>query len=122
MFNRGRIEQVGTPRDVYERPATEFVAGFVGTANLLRDGEALVSIRPEHIRFGPPTDGEIGADGIVGDVQYLGPTTRFRVTIDGGTALYVDVSNTESSPRAAVGDAVQLSWQRTDRQRVGSPT
>ena len=72
VFNHGRIEQVGSPRDVYEHPATEFVAGFVGTANLLPDGDGLVTVRPERIRFGAPADDELGATGIVDAAQYLG--------------------------------------------------
>ena len=53
------------PREVYEQPATEFVAGFVGTANLLPDGDGLVTVRPERIRFGAPTGDETGATGTV---------------------------------------------------------
>ena len=69
VFNRGRIEQVGTPADVYERPATAFVAGFVGTSNLLR-GEAArtivgtdgtFTVRPEKIHLGEPGT-PVGAD------------------------------------------------------------
>ncbi|MGH3459118.1 TOBE domain-containing protein, partial [Aeromicrobium sp.] len=75
-----------------------------------------------HIRMQPPTDGEAGGPGVVIDVQYLGPTTRYRVTLDDGTTLVVEVPNTDASSSAAVGDAVHLSWQRQDRQRVGSAT
>jgi putative spermidine/putrescine transport system ATP-binding protein len=120
VFNQGRVEQVGTPREIYERPSSEFVAGFVGTANLLRDGDALVTVRPERIRLSAPDVNEIGTTGVVDDVQYLGATTRYRVQTAEGTALVVEVPNTESSPRAAVGDSVQLAWQRDDRQRVGT--
>ena len=52
VFHEGKVEQVGPPREIYEHPATEFVAGFVGTANLLADGDGLVTVRPERIRFG----------------------------------------------------------------------
>ena len=54
VFHEGKVEQVGPPRQIYEHPATEFVAGFVGTANLLADGDGLVTVRPERIRFGAP--------------------------------------------------------------------
>src|SRR5215217_235224 len=85
VFNRGRIEQMGTPADLYERPATAFVAGFVGTSNLLRDGVArslvgedgLFTVRPEKIRMTEPgatvADDEVGADGTIRTVVYLGP-------------------------------------------------
>ena len=48
VFNQGRIEQVGTPSEVYERPGTEFVANFVGTSNVLGDG---LAVRPEKLRL-----------------------------------------------------------------------
>ena len=79
VFNHGKVEQVGPPREVYEQPATEFVAGFVGTANLLPDGDGLVTVRPERIRFGAPTGDETGATGTVDATNYLGATTRYRV-------------------------------------------
>ena len=75
VFNHGRIEQVGAPREVYEHPASLFVAGFVGTTNVLRDDVAarllgragLWTVRPERIRLSPPgqavADGEVAVDG-----------------------------------------------------------
>src|SRR6188472_2539835 len=79
VFNGGRIEQVGTAREVYERPASAFVAGFVGVSNLLeRDGER-ITIRPEKIELlepGAPADGLHTESGRVVDVAYAGPITR----------------------------------------------
>jgi putative spermidine/putrescine transport system ATP-binding protein len=120
VFHNGRVEQVGTPRDVYERPATEFVAGFVGTANLLQTDDGLVSVRPERIRFGLPGPGELGASGVVEDVQYLGAVTRYRVAIDDGPPLVVEVPNSDTSARPESGDQVELCWRPNDRQRVGT--
>ena len=120
VFNRGCIEQVGTPKEIYDHPATEFVAGFVGTANLLRDGDHLTTVRPERLRFGAPTSGEVGAAGTVEAVQYLGPTTRYRVVIHDGTVLVVEVANRSVNATVGVGDAVEVSWHPADRQRVGS--
>ena len=119
VFNHGKVEQVGPPREVYEQPATEFVAGFVGTANLLPDGDGLVTVRPERIRFGAPTGDEIGATGTVDAINYLGATTRYRVQLDDGSVLVVEVANTTAMAPVAVGDSVQLAWRPTDRQRVG---
>ena len=87
VFNDGRVEQVGPPREIYEHPATPFVAGFVGTANLLADGDGLVTVRPERIRLGAPSGDETGTAGTVDAVQYLGATTRYRVHTDDGTIL-----------------------------------
>ncbi len=121
VFNEGRVEQVGPPRDVYEHPATPFVAGFVGTANLIADGDGLVTVRPERIRLGAPTGDEVGATGTVDAVQYLGATTRYRVHIEDGTILVVEEPNTTASSSVTVGDTVRLAWRTADRQRVGAP-
>ena len=96
VFNLGRIEQIGTPEQIYERPATAFVAGFVGASNIVdaATAERLVgraeafSLRPERIRLGldPRTgDGaaDHGVDGTVIGVQYHGASTRVEVALDG---------------------------------------
>ena len=105
VFNRGRIEQVGTPADVYERPATAFVAGFVGTSNLLRGevAERVVgrpgtfTIRPEKIRLDDPSElpaeEETSATGRINDVIYLGSDTRYVVALDAGGELVVTAQN-----------------------------
>jgi putative spermidine/putrescine transport system ATP-binding protein len=93
VFNSGRIEQVGTPEDVYEHPATEFVAGFVGISNLLeRDGRRF-TIRPEKIRIlddgEEPKPGMHAERGTVRDVVYAGMTTRYVVDLEEGGELVV---------------------------------
>jgi putative spermidine/putrescine transport system ATP-binding protein len=133
VFNRGRIEQLGTPADVYERPSTTFVAGFVGTSNLLRGdvaraviGEAgTFTVRPEKIRLGEPADGvqgdETSALGHIRSVVYLGPDTRYVVTLDAGSELVVTQQNLATSSMDALaleGKAVRLSWKRTHNYRV----
>ena len=95
VFNHGKVEQVGPPREVYEHPATEFVAGFVGTANLLPDGDGLVTVRPERIRFGAPAGDETGATGIVDATQL--PRRHHPLPgahVDDGSVLVVEVANT----------------------------
>jgi putative spermidine/putrescine transport system ATP-binding protein len=127
VFNAGRIVQLGTPADVYERPATRFVAGFVGTSNLLtgdvarsivgRDGT--FTIRPEKIRLAEPAvtlgPDETGAAGIIADVVYLGPDTRYIVELDAGSRLVVTQQNLATSSTEALaqqGKAVRLVWKR----------
>ena len=133
VFNRGRIEQTGTPADLYERPATAFVAGFVGTSNLLR-GEAartlvgsdgLFTVRPEKIRLAAPgvavADDEVGADGTIRNVVYLGPDTRYIVALDAGSELTVTQQNLTTSSMevlAAQGQPVRLVWKRQHALRV----
>jgi putative spermidine/putrescine transport system ATP-binding protein len=127
VFNQGRIEQVGAPAEVYEHPATRFVAGFVGTSNLLRDEVAervlgtrgTFTVRPEKIHLATPdapvaTD-EGSASGVIRDVVYLGPDTRYIVTLDAGTELVVTQQNlatTSTEALAQQGKAVRLVWKR----------
>jgi putative spermidine/putrescine transport system ATP-binding protein len=127
VFNRGRIEQVGTPADVYERPATRFVAGFVGTSNLLTgaSAEAIVgqagtfTVRPEKIHLADPASvpgpDEASASGTIRDVVYLGPDTRYIVALDAGGELVVTQQNLATSSMEALsakGRAVRLTWKR----------
>ena len=133
VFNRGRIEQVGAPADVYERPATAFVAGFVGTSNLLAGDVARAvigesgtfTVRPEKIRLAEPGDpfgpNESSALGHIRSVVYLGPDTRFVVTLDAGADLVVTRQNLSTSSMDALdqeGRAVRLIWGRQYNYRV----
>jgi putative spermidine/putrescine transport system ATP-binding protein len=133
VFNAGRIEQVGTPSEVYEKPETEFVAGFVGTSNLLsgRGAETVIgkpgvySIRPEKIRVdgdlsSPADAGETSATGTVTDVVYAGATVRYAVALDAGGQLSVVRQNVGSLPEFADG-RVRLSWRQDHCYRVPSP-
>jgi putative spermidine/putrescine transport system ATP-binding protein len=133
VMNAGRIEQIGTPAEVYEQPQTAFVAGFVGVSNVLSDdaaraitGSAVAfTVRPEKIRMVDPgyTPGsdEFSADGHVRDVVYLGAYTRYFVTIDGGGELVVVQQNTEMSSMDALkahGSSVRLVWDEVHNRTV----
>jgi putative spermidine/putrescine transport system ATP-binding protein len=116
VFNRGRIEQVGTPAEVYEHPANEFVAGFVGVSNVVeRDGRRF-TIRPEKVRL--LDDAERGESlhvegGRVRDVAYVGMVTRYLVELDGGGELQVVRQNLETSSQEAKelrGRRVRVAW------------
>jgi putative spermidine/putrescine transport system ATP-binding protein len=112
VFNRGLIEQIGTPSDVYERPATAFVAGFVGVSNLIeRDGRR-ITIRPEKIRM-LPADAPDGEPGVVEESVYVGMVTRYTVRLDAGGVLQVVEQNLERSSEdvsSAKGQRVRLRW------------
>ena len=113
VFNNGKIEQLGTAKEIYEHPATEFVASFVGIANLLKNDQQTVSIRPEKISVNG--DGARKLNGAVREVIYVGNATRVIVTIDGGGQL---VSSQPNDGRAVatpnVGESVTLSWNPAD--------
>ncbi|MER6631508.1 ABC transporter ATP-binding protein [Streptomyces sp. NPDC000987] len=128
VFHQGRIEQVGTPAEIYERPATAFVASFVGTSNLLAGESAqrvvgapgTYSIRPEKIRVlkeSAETDEPetAGATGTVAEVVYLGDATRFLVDLDAGgrlTALQQNLETSAEDVAAYRGTRVRLQWHR----------
>jgi putative spermidine/putrescine transport system ATP-binding protein len=113
VFNEGRIEQVGTPAETYEHPVTEFVAGFIGTSNVLeRDGRAF-TVRPEKIRL-LPIDAAEGEPGTIRAAVYLGPATKFVVALDGGGELSVVQQNLETSSsdvHEMEGRRVRLTWR-----------
>jgi putative spermidine/putrescine transport system ATP-binding protein len=137
VFSRGRIEQVGTPAEVYERPATGFVAGFVGTSNVLAGAAAhavtgsaeAFTIRPEKIRLSAPgadvRADEWFADGHVRDVAYIGALTKYMVALGAGGELVVFQQNLETSSMEALQvkeRPVRLIWSRQNNRPVEAGT
>ncbi|MEU4065701.1 ABC transporter ATP-binding protein [Streptomyces wedmorensis] len=138
VFHQGRIEQVGTPAEIYERPGSPFVAGFVGTSNLLSGDTArrvvgtpgTYSIRPEKIRIvrdpaAPAASGLATAAGTVAEVVYLGDSTRFLVDLDTGGRLTAVQQNLETSSADLAGfrgARVALHWHPSHAVRVPETT
>jgi putative spermidine/putrescine transport system ATP-binding protein len=128
VFNVGRIEQVGTPFEVYEQPATEFVAGFVGVSNLLeRDGRRF-TIRPEKIRMlanaEQPDSLHVTESGRVREVIYLGVITRYVVDLEAGGTLIVVRQNLAPSSEDVLGEQarpVTLAWSPQDAFTITVP-
>ena len=137
VFNAGRIEQVGTPDDLYERPATRFVASFVGETNVFpgrvagRDGDtirvdglclfqasapaplpdgaaAVVTVRPERLRLVAPAAPDAGLRGVLQDVIYVGNGRKAVVELPGGQRCTVLVPADQTVPQP--GAAVGLAW------------
>jgi putative spermidine/putrescine transport system ATP-binding protein len=134
VFDHGRIEQVGTPSEVYERPASGFVAGFVGVSNVLEAAVAeaivgtpqAVTIRPEKIHLEldeatPAGPDECTATGEVTKVVYLGAVTRYTVSLDAGGELVVMQQNLRTTSTEALqvrGRRVRLAWDRQHSRSV----
>ncbi|MFJ4442085.1 ABC transporter ATP-binding protein [Pseudomonas sp. NPDC089422] len=125
VFNRGRIEQVDTPRNLYMKPATTFVAEFVGTSNVIRGDLAQqlsgnrspFSIRPEHIRLVDQTSQpqDVQVSGLLRDIQYQGSATRYEVQLASGQLLAVSHANDrwQEQPQPwQAGQQVQVRWPR----------
>ncbi|WP_328997538.1 ABC transporter ATP-binding protein [Kribbella sp. NBC_00709] len=136
VFNGGRIEQLAAPVELYEHPASAFVAGFVGTSNLLQGdvatailgGEGLYTVRPEKIRLqlrdtAAPA-GACTATGVVREVVYLGSATQSVVDLDAGGSLIVLQQNEQGSVQDKLelrGTQVRLVWTREHTVAIGGP-
>jgi putative spermidine/putrescine transport system ATP-binding protein len=117
VFNEGRIEQVSPPVELYERPVSEFVAGFVGVSNLLERDGARFTIRPEKVQLvdpGATPNGLRTERGHIADIAYAGMVTRYTVALDAGGELQVIRQNVEGTPIDATseqGREVVVGWR-----------
>ncbi|MFE1598907.1 ABC transporter ATP-binding protein [Methylobacterium sp. ID0610] len=145
VMEQGRVLQVGSAEDLYERPANSFVAGFVGRCNLLHgavegagtfrlksgaavpcepDGahrSGVLAVRPERVAISPGLDGD-GSPGALKAVTYLGALTEYHLDLGGETIVAVAPTPPAADPRRrlAAGDAVRISWS-ADAARVIPP-
>jgi putative spermidine/putrescine transport system ATP-binding protein len=111
VFNEGRIVQIGTPTEIYEQPATEFVAGFVGTSNILERNGRRFSVRPERIQM----NGN-GEPATIADVVFVGAFTRYLVDTEAGERLTVFKQN--DGTQVAPGTRIALSWRDEDAYEI----
>jgi putative spermidine/putrescine transport system ATP-binding protein len=116
VFNEGRIEQVGSPSDVYARPATEFVAGFVGTSNILERGGRRFSVRPERIALDGAQSTDPVESATVADVVFVGAFTRVLVDTEAGERLTIVRQNDGSVFEP--GTRVRVSWHDEDAYEI----
>jgi len=133
VFNQGQIEQVGSPAEMYEHPATPFVAGFVGVSNLISGplakqitgSEERFSIRPEKIHLAPlssqPEANQYAVEGLVRDVIYLGLYTRYLVEVGGVDLVVVEqnLKTTSMDVFKVKGQRVRLLWDREHVRAIG---
>ena len=127
VFNQGRIEQIGTPREVYENPSSAFVASFLGVSNLISGAAAkelfgsdqLVNVRPERIRLlkenAKVSEGEIGVKASITDVAYTGANTIYVLESDSGLRLIATRLNEELPGQdlaLETGDRVLASFRK----------
>jgi len=138
VMNNGRIEQIGTPEEIYLQPATQFIAGFIGEANLLKgqrrdgrmqlacgivsaadgpDGAVALVVRPESVRrlsLGEHADIELS--GTVEEVVFLGAHVKYVLALPGGDKLRVQDAAGQS--RAAIGEAMRVGWSRATHRVI----
>jgi putative spermidine/putrescine transport system ATP-binding protein len=121
IMNKGVIEQVGSPKEIYEVPASAFVAGFIGTSNVIvRDGRTQ-SLRPERLQVlgvGSTVSDDVHAEGgTVTDVVYLGMMTRIYVRLDSGDDIVsarTNDSSTSEVVQVSAGERVLVAWREAD--------
>ena len=115
-FNQGKIEQLGTPREIYEKPQTSFVSDFIGKNNKLEINGRRISIRPEHILVSHSQPSQNHAySGILKDLVFVGASNRYIVETSLGTITALQVEN-----EVKVGDSVWVSW--SDTKEFSEPT
>ncbi|WP_347754477.1 ABC transporter ATP-binding protein [Agrococcus sp. ProA11] len=125
VFNQGRVEQVGTPREVYEYPQTAFVASFLGISNLIpaetaraiTGVDSAISVRPERVRLAAPdhraADSETSVLGTIAETVYTGPATRYIIATEQGLTVVAERHNDHAPHDDAPyrrGDAVRAVW------------
>jgi putative spermidine/putrescine transport system ATP-binding protein len=109
VFNQGKIEQLGTPEEIYSAPETAFVSEFVGQINKLDLDSVRINVRPEHITISKSNQ-NLGksVNGVVRDIIFAGAITRYLVDTDKGFSLI----STKTLDVLKVGDHVTASWER----------
>lgn len=150
VMNHGRIEQVGAPRELYYRPATEFVAGFFGDNNIIEGGvlaggeietpigrlrpdagwdippggRVRLAIRPEHLRLGGgavPNGADAMFNAQVFDVDFVGALTHVRLRVGDGPSLKLKVPTPQLHDDIRPGCSVAVHWSR-DNMRALRPS
>jgi spermidine/putrescine transport system ATP-binding protein len=151
VMNKGRIEQLGKPRDLYYRPATEFVASFFGDNNVIDgvvteadaghaqiataigalvtntaqrsapDQRVKVALRPEHLKLGSGKIAQGAASGVVEDIDFVGALTHVRVRVGDRQMLKVKVATPALPSDVDIGGRIDLHWDHADVHAVPAP-
>jgi ABC-type Fe3+/spermidine/putrescine transport system ATPase subunit len=112
VMNAGRIEQVGTPGEIYERPRTRFVADFIGEINLMEaSGGRTLAVRPEKIVLGAASS---LLQGRIESANFLGGQTLYRILTADGRKMLAKETHLGERPARNIGDQVGMSWSPTD--------
>jgi ABC-type Fe3+/spermidine/putrescine transport system ATPase subunit len=122
VMKDGRVVQVGAPDELYEQPATRFVAGFLGDANVFEDAGATTVVRPERMRLAPAHAGLAGAatvlPGRLAEVVYLGTARKYVVDLADGRSVQARISVGDEQAPLTAGDAVVVGWEARDAVQV----
>ncbi|GAB6991899.1 spermidine/putrescine ABC transporter ATP-binding protein PotA [Paenibacillus pini] len=119
ILNQGKVEQIGTPREIYAAPKTLFAATFVGENNVFSTPEGLFTVRPEKLR---PVRGELEArkHGVIQDVLYLGNVHKLTVQLDNEPmTVTIALDFTDERPWQ-IGERIGVNWNQRDEVAIGS--
>ena len=111
IMRDGAIEQVGTPKELYERPATKFAASFLGKSNFIRQGGKTFALRPEKIDLRTDHGGDARTSGSIRSITYFGSMQRIIVDTEQGDEIEVDIDVWRNQETLSEGAAVDLLWQ-----------
>lgn len=136
VMDSGSVVQIGSPREIYEAPATRFVSGFIGDANFLRgrrsggvvalpcgttfpdaglDQDVVVMIRPEKISLNP-VSGDLALDGRIADIVFFGQYIQVKLQLPDGTELIVHAPEVARADDLRHGDACRVAWRSADHK------
>lgn len=116
VMNKGRIEQIGTPKEIYNKPKTLFVAKFIGENNILKKGEEYVAIRPENMKILPVENEEKQGYrfGHIEDVEFVGNMEKLYIRDEKTSELLMTYQSAEEATQWSIGDNVYVGWEQED--------
>jgi ABC-type Fe3+/spermidine/putrescine transport system ATPase subunit len=121
VMNQGRIEQLGPPREIYDSPATRFVADFIGETNFIRRNGTVIAVRPEQLRITRATTA--GPNALTGEVvtaMVIGPAIQCLIKAENGQEILVRQQRTGNGEVEALreGERVILTWDEDAALRL----
>ena len=124
IMQNGRIEQVGTPTELYQTPKTAFAASFLGKSNFLHRDGAVFALRPEKIDLAPQGQGtgDNTVSGVILSVTYFGAVLKYQVEVPGMDPIEVDVDAWRSGQALPAGARVDLMWSDSAAVRLSDHT
>jgi ABC-type Fe3+/spermidine/putrescine transport system ATPase subunit len=122
VMNRGRIEQLGPPREIYDSPATKFVADFIGETNFIRHNGSVVAVRPERVRIVGSSNGRDAVSGVVVAAMVIGPAVQCLIKTDDGQEILVRHQRSGDGELETLqeGERVDVTWDEDATLRLDS--
>jgi spermidine/putrescine transport system ATP-binding protein len=117
VMNKGKVEQLGTPEEIYYQPKSMFVATFIGENNIVNDGDRLFALRPEKIRTGSPSDAGMRV-GIVEDVEFLGNHHKMYIREESAENLFIAYQPVDKNAHYKVNETIGFGWSKEDEVDV----